>query len=416
MVDLRSIAGSIWRRTVPRPMRRALGAAVSDFLLDSVLKEAGADLGDLKPGPLIVSGFLNENSGIGRAGRLTVAGLSSAEFQPITHDIRCLVDSASFESELLNESHDGGVWILHCNPEEAIVAASRIKRSNWRHRYRIGYWAYELPCVPEQWLKLARLFHEIWVPSQFVADALSGIDRPVKVMPHFFEGPKTAARGFIRKKLGVDEGTFLVGAVGDALSSMTRKNLIGAFEAYVRAFPAADLRHTHLVVKLRNAQTDGENLKDLVASIESRADISLLQEEFSDEEMTQFVGDLDLFLSPHRSEGYGLVLTEAISLSVPVLATAWSGNMEYLSGVDDALIDFELEGVKDESGIYVSQVDTLWAAPDLDDAATKLQRLSTSPELCRAICSESETRLSANNTKWSPGNLAQAAWSTFITN
>lgn len=397
-------------------MRRALGTAVGDFLLESVLKDATANLADLKPGPLIVSGFLNENSGIGRAGRLTLAGLSSAAFQPITHDIRPLLDDASFESELLDESHDGGVWILHCNPEEAIVVASRIKRSNWKHRYRIGYWAYELPRAPEKWLKLARMFHEIWVPSQFVADALKDIDRPLKVMPHFFERPKTIERGFVRDKLGIDEQVFLVGAVGDALSSTTRKNLAGAVEAYVRAFPDTNSERSHMVVKLRNAQVSESALGELARTIDARADVSLVQEEFSDSEMTQFVGDLNLFLSPHRSEGYGLVLTEAISLGVPVLATAWSGNMEYLSEVDDALIDYELEAVNDESGIYVSQVGAHWAAPDLDDAATKLLRLSKFSNLRQAICSQSETHLSANNEKWSRGYLTRSDWNVFLSN
>ena len=39
----------------------------------------------------------------------------------------------------------------------------------------------------------------------------------------------------------------------------------------------------------------------------------------------------DCYLSPHRAEGYGLTLLESMALGKPVIATAYSGNMDFMT-------------------------------------------------------------------------------------
>ena len=58
-------------------------------------------------------------------------------------------------------------------------------RARIRGRRVIGYWAWEFPQVPESWQPSFRYLHEIWVPSEFIRDAVAAAtDLPVHVVPH----------------------------------------------------------------------------------------------------------------------------------------------------------------------------------------------------------------------------------------
>ena len=51
------------------------------------------------------------------------------------------------------------------------------------------------------------------------------------------------------------------------------------------------------------------------------------------------------YVSPHRSEAWGLGLSEAMSHGVCVLATGWSGNMEFMDEGNSIPLKFTLEPV-----------------------------------------------------------------------
>ncbi|MEO1189180.1 MAG: glycosyltransferase [Pseudomonadota bacterium] len=359
---------------------------------------------------MIVSGFTQENSGIGRAGRLSIAGLSAIGLSPKPHDLRPLLSDATFGSEFLDTESEGGVWLIHCNPEEAITAASRIRRTNWQNRFRIGYWAYELPRAPKSWLKLANFFHEIWVPSTFVAESLRGIKRPVVVMPHFSVMPPATDPEKFRNRLGIGESTFVVGAAGDFLSSLTRKNLIGAVHAFLGAFPEPAPDRVRLIVKIRNREASEAAYTTLSRAVAGRADIIILDKNLSDGDVSAFVAALNVFLSPHRSEGYGLMLAEALSMDIPVLATGWSGNMEYMTGIHDALIPFKLSRVEDENGVYLANGDEHWADPDVQIASEKLLRIFENEAIARKICHLGRANLNASNDAWALNRISQMNW------
>ena len=43
-----------------------------------------------------------------------------------------------------------------------------------------------------------------------------------------------------------------------------------------------------------------------------------------------FITSLDCFVSPHRSEGFGFNLAESMYLEKPVIATGYSGNIDFM--------------------------------------------------------------------------------------
>ncbi len=396
-------ARKVWRALVPASMRKyGQGAAIAlaQRQVNAALAQGEPSS---KPGPLIVSGLTSGAKGISRAARLTAEGLRVAGYSPVTHDIASVFSAADTSEIRLPVTGAGGVWILHVNAPEAVAALARISKSDWLGRYRIAYWAYELQRVPAQWVRAANAFHEIWAPSRFVADALvdSGVKRPVRFMPH----PVMLDAPLLAPHLGADD--FVVLAMGDLKSSAARKNLIGAIDIYKRAFPN-EAPSTRLILKVQSEGAHPEFRDAALAAVAGRGDILLRTGSLSDTEIAQLIASASVFLSPHRSEGFGLVIAESFLAGVPSLATGWSGNMDFMDDLPELLISHTLVPVLDPARIYRA-TGLKWAEPDIEDAARKLKALAASPQLRRELAARGRAAVEAQAKAWSREALADTA-------
>lgn len=368
-------------------------------------RRVGAALAHGEPtlvsGPLIVSGFINGTKGISRAARLTVDALRAANLPVISHDLDGLFVAGDGTAAPLPASQKGGVWLLHANPPEAISAMSRLPAEQWLGRYRIGYWAYELPKVPPQWVKAADVFHEIWAPTQFVADAIknSGVTRPVRVIPH------PVALGAAPYMHDPDADGFMVLAMGDLRSSAARKNLIGAINIYKQAFPEM-IASRRLVLKVQSNDAHPDFLRSALTAAAGREDIDFQSRSLTDSEIAQLIASASVLLSPHRSEGFGLTLVEAFLSGVPALATGWSGNVDFMTGVPELLIRHQLVPVRDPAGIYRA-AGLQWAEPDVADAAAKLAALAQSSDVRRQLAERGRVAVLDQLKPWSRHALDQ---------
>ena len=306
----------------------------------------------------------------------------------------------------------GGVWLLHVNAPEGVAALAAINPEAWRGRYRIGYWAYELPLLPKHWVNASAAFHEIWTPSRFVADAAlaAGIKTPLRVMPHPVSlGVVRGERS--RAKFGFEEAEFVVLAMGDLLSSAARKNLIGAINIYRAAFPEAGA--ARLVVKTQSGKAHPNFERLARSAAEERSDITFISELMSQQDIATLIASSDVFLSPHRAEGFGLTLAEAFLAGVPALATGWSGNLDFMSGLPELLIRYTMTPVDDPYHVYKAP-NLEWAEPDINDAANKLRVLAASSELRRALAVRGRDAVRALTTSWTSDALIRTDWGQLV--
>jgi glycosyltransferase involved in cell wall biosynthesis len=295
----------------------------------------------------------------------------------------------------------GGVWLLHVNAPEAIAAMSRISPDAWRGRYRVGYWAYELPVLPRSWAIAARFLHEIWVPSTFVAEAArrAGVAIPVRVMPH----PVTLTAASREGRPAQDPFTVL--AMGDLNSSWGRKNLLGSIEIFRTAFPEPQTSR-RLIVKIQSVSLNHLFEKSARNAMAGRPDISLVSRSMSDQEVERLIAGSSVFLSPHRSEGFGLAIAEALLAGVPALATGWSGNTDFMRDIPELCIRYRLAPVRDAAGLY-RVAGAVWAEPDIADAVGKLRALESSVQLRQSLAAMGRQSLIAQLGAWSQEALAQ---------
>jgi glycosyltransferase involved in cell wall biosynthesis len=84
----------------------------------------------------------------------------------------------------------------------------------------------------------------------------------------------------------------------------------------------------------------------------------------------------------HRSEGFGLMLADAMAIELPVIATGYSGNVEFMPPGSAALVPWQLQPIARTCGDY--RQGWHWAEPDQAAAAAAMQRLVEQPAAAAA--------------------------------
>ena len=101
-------------------------------------------------------------------------------------------------------------------------------------------------------------------------------------------------------------------------------------------------------------------------------------------EVLSLYASCDVLLSLHRSEGLGLHLIEAMQLGKPVIATNWSGNLDFTTPENSRLIDYKLVPVVSTHPSYAPKIigdGQVWAEPDVEQAARAMRELADDPAL-----------------------------------
>lgn len=243
-------------------------------------------------------------------------------------------------------------------------------------------WAWELPVVPAQWHYGARFVHEVWAPSQFCADAFAAIaPGRVRAVPYPLAEMPLPATGD-RASLGLPADQLIVLTIFNLASSMVRKNPLGAIAAFRAAF--GDSQDYLFVLKLSGVEDYPDDLALIRAAAAGSSNIMLMTETLPEPALRGLIAASDIILSLHRSEGFGLIPATAMLLGRPVVATGWSGNLDFMSAATSELVAYKLIPAVDPRGNY-NLPGAMWAEPDTEAAAAALQRLAADSSLRAAM-------------------------------
>ena len=237
-------------------------------------------------------------------------------------------------------------------------------------KLNIGYWAWELSEFPDEYIRNFDFVEEVWTPSDFARDAIM-LKSPVPVltMPHpvefEFEGNTE------KSHFNIPENRFIYLCMYDYGSNQDRKNPHAAIASFLKAF--SDNNSAHLLIKVHNAKDefpDYINLKEYASTL---SNVSILNVTLNRNQIYELINHCDVFVSLHRSEGFGLGLAEAMYLDKPVVSTNWSAPAEFINENNGCPVNYELVKLEHDAGHY--RAGQVWADPDTDHAAHQMKKL-----------------------------------------
>ena len=382
---LRSNAFSTWVAGQP-----TFAASAAPGVLDVLRRSGDADV--LRPLGVNVMGYLAGEFGMGEHARNLASSVRAAGLPVATVSLRA---PGHAHGVAVDPSGEGARYALNLVVVNADVLGDSLLRSDeWsaiQPRPTVGVWAWELPEMPRSMASASRALDEIWCGSTFVRDALLGseVTCPVEVHPWLVEAPQPTH--LLRRDLGLLDDRFLFGFAFDVRSVVRRKNPAGLLEAYLAAFGPDD--GAGLVLKTLNAAGTSV-LAELADHAEGRADIQIIDATWSTLEMRAFYQLVDCYVSLHRSEGTGLTMLDAMAAGTPVIATGYSGNIDFMDAAVSRLVPFDLVEVGPHAAPYPSKA--WWADPDLDAASVAMRELATDRELARALGASGAAHVAAS--------------------
>ena len=273
---------------------------------------------------------------------------------------------------------------LNCicmNPDMLYRLPAWLKYEEWAKRYNVGYWFWELSTFPKSWRYAHHLVDEVWVNTDFVANAIASLGKPVYKIPFAIEFAVSPSE-WTKQDFGLPEDQFIFLFSFDFHSFIARKNPQAVIAAFKAAFPKGT-EPANLILKTSNGTRYPEQRSVLEECIGSDSRIVLLDAQFTNERMRGLLSLADCYVSLHRSEGLGLGLAESMYLGKPVIGTAYSGNLEFMNPSNSALVSYELIPVRE--GEYPFAHQQVWADPNIEEAANYMQRMLSDPGYCSAL-------------------------------
>jgi glycosyltransferase involved in cell wall biosynthesis len=324
-----------------------------------------------------IAGYFKGEFGVGQSGRLlaNASKASGLQVSMINNSDTVSRQLESFETGELKTLYPVTIGVV--NADQFSLWKSTLPPRLRSHSTFVGVWAWEVETFPKSSHEACELVDEIWAVSNFVKDAISPhTEKPIYVVPTPIIAPQVSEK-LDRKAIGLKESEAYNLFIFDYFSVFHRKNPLDLVAAHIKAFP--DQKGPRLVIKSINGELNRNQRGQLKDATSGRSDITIIDSYLSREQLHSLLNECQTYISLHRSEGYGLTIAEAMSLGKPVIATAYSGNLDFMKPDNSILVPFRLVPVGNHAFPYPG--DSRWAQPDIEFAANAMRELNANEDL-----------------------------------
>lgn len=206
-------------------------------------------------------------------------------------------------------------------------------------------------------LEIEKYISQIWVPSTHSMSGLinTGVRKDIKVVQN-----------------GIDIQLFKSNNNNDIKSkkfrflSVFRWTWRKAPEILIEAFTSEfKSNEAELIIKTGIKENHFIDIPNKLPT-----NIKIITNVITQEELINLYLSSHVFVLPTRGEGWGLPFTEAGALNIPIIATNWGGQLDFLNNKNSLLIEFD--GLVSPPNIGKKK-DNLFADPSIDDLKMKMR-------------------------------------------
>ncbi|SDS89313.1 Glycosyltransferase involved in cell wall bisynthesis [Paenibacillaceae bacterium GAS479] len=331
---------------------------------------------------IVWRGPMERFGGLGNASRQYVRALRRAGMPVSTGTPRGLTDSNARR-----------LLVYHFPPNTLDVNKSRK-----RYAKVVLNTVWETTRIPSQWKRAINRYDAVIVPSRHNVKVMrdSGVTVPVYRVPHgvntsrFHPGNPPAA-------LPGSGGRFVFLSV---FSFQHRKNPEALLRAYLEEFSEKD--RVLLVIKTSGWKETGgaaavrRSIARYRASLRlphRPAPIHIITGNISEKQLRGLYTAADAFVLPTRGEGVGMPFMEALASGIPVIATRWGGQSDFLTDANSFAVPYRLSKPAEKMtgnraiarsfrGLF-AQGGQLWAEADINGLKRQMRAASRDRGLCR---------------------------------
>jgi O-antigen biosynthesis alpha-1,2-mannosyltransferase len=140
-------------------------------------------------------------------------------------------------------------------------------------------------------------------------------------------------------------------------SCFPRKGAEVMLEAYGRAFSA----HDDVTLVIKTFPNPHNKIHDWLAAARAQKanfpDVVVIEDDLTDGQLKALYLQCHALVAPSNAEGFGLPMAEAMLSGLPVITTAWSGQVDFCDEETAWLVDYDFEPAQSHFELFSS----VWA-------------------------------------------------------
>ncbi len=264
---------------------------------------------------------------------------------------------------IVESVHQADLIIIHDDPLNypAIIHSF----GNISSKKIISYSVWETEDLPKEYIEPLSMVDEIWTCSTYSANAFKKKFDNVKILEHIVYSHSFLQEELskISKIIKFNTEYYYFYTIIDSINP--RKNLASILECFISTFKKQ--KNVFLIVKQYRHPLNISSLPQIIS----------IENNLSENEISALHHFCNCYISLHHSEAWGLSISEAMISGNNVIATGYSGNMEYMNEKNSFPVNYILKSIQNKMceliPLYTSNMK--WAFPDLNHAKYYMKKV-----------------------------------------